>query len=67
MNREAKRTAAFLIEQSRENHLRVLEMIEALENSGEIEKGELDFYKKLARKWLKIAETNREKGLKAKK
>lgn len=47
-------------------HLRVLEMIEALEQSGEIEKGELDYYKRLAQKWLKIARDNRTKGIKLK-
>lgn len=61
--REAKRVAAYLMQQCRENHLQVLELIEALEASGEIEKGELDHYKRLARKWLKIAEKNRERGL----
>ena len=64
--REAKRIAAFLMQQARENHEQIIELIEALEKSGDIEKGELDHYKKLAQKWLEIARENRAKGLKQK-
>lgn len=64
--REGKKIAAYLMQQCRENHERVLELIDALEENGDIEKGELDYYRGLAQKWLKIAEENREKGLKQK-
>ncbi|TXG82788.1 MAG: hypothetical protein E6R14_06460 [Thermomicrobiales bacterium] len=60
---DAKKVAAYLMQQCRENHLQVLELIDALEANGDIEKGELDHYRRLARKWLKIAEQNRERGL----
>ncbi len=61
-NREAKRIAAHLFKQAQENHELVLQLIDELEASGQIEKGELDYYRRVAQKWLKISEENQERG-----
>lgn len=61
-DREAKRRVGQAIQETQENPELVKALIDQLEQSGQIAKGDLDHLVRICDKWLKIAADNRKKG-----
>lgn len=58
IDRYRNRIAATVIQLAKDDPKLVKEMIRNLRQSGEIEENDLDYLKRIADKWIKIAEQN---------
>lgn len=57
-----RKIASMVIQLAKEDPHLVLDVIEKLKESGEIEDDDLVYLRKIARKWIKIAKENRKKA-----
>lgn len=57
-----KKIVSMVVQMAKDDPLLVKELIQKLEMSGEIERDDLTYLRKIADKWIKIARVNRSKG-----
>lgn len=62
VDRYRRRVARTVIELSKDDPQLVKEVIAQLRKKGEIEEGDLAYLERLADKWIRIAQENRQKG-----
>ena len=62
VDRYRRRVARTVIELSKDDPQLVKEVIAQLRKKGEIEAGDLAYLERLADKWIRIAQENRQKG-----
>ena len=62
VDRYRRRVARTVIELSKDDPQLVKEVIAQLRRKGEIEEGDLAYLERLADKWIRIAQENRQKG-----
>jgi hypothetical protein len=60
--RYRRRVARTVIELSKDDPQLVKEVIAQLRKKGEIEEGDLAYLERLADKWIRVAQENRQKG-----
>jgi hypothetical protein len=62
VDRYRRRVARTVIELSKDDPQLVKEVIAQLRKKGEIEEGDLAYLERLADKWIRVAQENRQKG-----
>ncbi len=62
VDRYRKKIAAMVIQLAKDDPKFVMEMIQKLKRSGEIEADDLRYHERIADKWIRIAEENLQKA-----